>query len=74
MGATGMRKKRMHDEQKSMTDVFKELHIDMIFVQIGMRHRRWLGHVARLPESRWEQKILIGALAPEWTLKRKAGG
>ena len=74
LGAPGTRKKRMHDEQKSMTDVFKELHLDMIFVQINQRQRRWLGHIARLPTERWEQKCLIGALAPEWTFKRKAGG
>jgi hypothetical protein len=74
MGATGTRRRDMHDAHLTLQDLRKRLGMDRVGICITWRQMRWLGHVARLPPERLERQVLQAGLLPECTLPRCAQG
>ena len=58
LGMLNVKQRHMHDDKVTMVDLRRKLGIPSIAVAIGIRQLRWLGHVARLDDTRLEKQAL----------------
>ena len=58
LGLLNVRQREMHDNRLAFTNLWRKLRIPSVAVAIGVRQLRWLGHLARLPDTRLEKQVL----------------
>ena len=57
-GILNVKRKEMHDNKQTMVDLWRKAGIPSVAVEIGSRQLRWLGHLARMPDTRLEKQSL----------------
>ena len=66
-GLLRQRRRTMQADKRTMSDLRKTLKMDTVFNMIGARALRFLGHIARKPDTAMEKQILFAWLLPEAT-------
>lgn len=58
LGMLNVRLRDMHDRQLTIVNLWRQLGIPSVNTAIGVKQLSWLGHLARMPETRLERQAL----------------